>query len=117
MAALWIAVLFAPGLASPQADTGKDKGSKEVKMEFSVLISGGDPPKPIRNAEISIMDATGEELVKPKHTDKNGKAKFSGLPKGNTIIVVIAKDWKTGRAALLLDDQQPLFQMSLSRME
>jgi hypothetical protein len=62
------AVISSAGLAAADKSTAtedevdKEAPRKDIKFNLVVQVSGGDPAKPLRNAEVSVMGADGTEL-------------------------------------------------------
>ena len=86
-------------LAAPDADTEKAAGLKETPVELLIRVTGGVPPKPVHNAEISLVGPDGATIGSSKRTNQKGEARFRDLAKGEVTIMVIAGDWKTFKAA------------------
>ena len=86
-------------LAAPDAGTEKAAGPKETTIELLIRVTGGEPPKPVHNAEISLIGPDGATIGSPKRTSQKGEARFRDLAKGEVTIMVIARDWKTFKAA------------------
>src|SRR5439155_14504135 len=78
-----------PAATAGEAD--KEAARKDIKVNLVVQVSGGDPAKALRNAEVSVMGVDGTELADRKHTDGKGEARFQDLSNGEVTIIVIAK--------------------------
>ena len=77
----------------------KLQGSRKHRIELLIRVTGGEPPKPVHNAEISLVGPDGATIGSPKRTNQKGEARFRDLAKGEVTIMVIARDWKTFKAA------------------
>ena len=112
MGALWTSATTAA-----DADSAKPPVGKEPNVELAVRVTGGEPQKPIGNAEVSVKGTDGADLQAPRRTDKKGEARFRDLSKGAVMVVVIAKDWKTFRAKRDLVKKQEVFQVNLQPLD
>jgi hypothetical protein len=72
-------------------------------IELVIGVTGGEPPKPVQNASISLNRPDGSASDDPRRTDSKGEARFRKLAKGEVTIVVVAKDWKTFKVTRTLD--------------
>jgi len=110
-------VLWASAATAADADADESAAGKGAKVELAVRVTGGDPQKPVRNAEVFVKGPDGSNLQAPRRTDKKGEVRFRDLPKGELMIVVIAKDWKTYRATRDLVKQQEVFPVTLQPLD
>ena len=104
-------------IVSTAAEVDKEAPRKDIKINLVVKVSGGDPAKPLRNAEVSVMGVDGTELEDRKHTDNKGEVRFQDLPKGEITIIVIAKGWKTFRVSRAFSKPQEVLPARLQQLD
>ena len=91
-----LAVAYLPPVrAAPELVIDKAAPQKEATIDLFIRVTGGQPPTPVADAEISLKGADGTAIDDPKRSDKKGQVRFRQLSKGNVTVVVIAMDWKT----------------------
>lgn len=100
-------------------NAGETQGPSRVDVKFNLLVQvrGGDPPKPIGNAEVSVMGSDGTEVTDRKRTDSKGEVRFQDLPKGEITIIVIAKDWKTFKVSQVFNEPQETLTATLQQLD
>ena len=104
-----------PAATAGEAD--KEAPRKDIKVNLVVQVSGGDPAKALRNAEVSVMGVDGTELADRKHTDGKGEARFQDLSNGEVTIIVVAKGWKTFKVLRTFNKPREVLTVTLQQLD
>jgi hypothetical protein len=104
---------------SAAADPAGEKATpgKDGKISLRVQVLSGEPPTPIRNAEVSVKGPDGGDVADAKRSDKNGDVLFLDLPRVDMVIVIVAKDHKTFKAVRTVDQPQDPLTAVLERLD
>ena len=85
-------------LAAPDAVTEKAAGVKETPIELLIRVTVANHRSRFTTRR-SRSSGLMEERLESERTNQKGEARFRDLAKGEVTIMVIARDWKTFKAA------------------
>jgi hypothetical protein len=116
----------APKPSAPQADTPK-KGGKDPddlpQSRLKISVVAADTNKPIGNASVYIRYAEGKTFFTHKDkeaemnfkTNQDGTVKVPDVPRGKTLIQIVAPGWHTYGKYYDIEKDEEAIQIKLDR--